>query len=94
MQCSRWRSGARASQIRNLMVWESLRVALVGTLIGTVGAVALARFLATLLFGGTARDPLTLTIVPLVLLASTVAGVYIPARRAAGVDAMVALRSE
>jgi putative ABC transport system permease protein len=84
--------GAQASQMRGMVVWESLRVVLAGTIVGMAVAVGLARLLTTLLFGVTAYDPLAFTVVPVTLVASALGGVYLPARRASTVDPVVALR--
>jgi putative ABC transport system permease protein len=86
--------GAESWQVRNMVVWDSMRVALVGIAIGMTAAVALARILATFLFGIGVHDSVTFTIVPLTLVFAALVGVWLPARRAARVDPIVALRSE
>ena len=74
------------------VVWQAATVTAVGIAVGLAGALALARFMTTLVFGIPARDPLTFAIGPLLL--ALVAGVtaFIPARRAARVDPMTSLR--
>ena len=70
-------------------------LALAGVSVGIVAAAWLTRFLARLLFGVGAQDPVRLTAISLVLLASAFLATYLPrARRAAAVDPMVALRWE
>jgi len=59
-----------------------------------VGAVALTRFMSTLLFGVTPTDPLTYAGVALLLLSAALLASYLPARRATRVDPIIALRAE
>jgi ABC-type antimicrobial peptide transport system permease subunit len=86
--------GAQSRDVRHLVVWESLRVTLVGVLIGWIASVGLARGLATLLFGVTADDPATFVVVPIALVIAAAAGAWLPASRAARLDPLVALRSD
>jgi hypothetical protein len=65
-----------------------------GLAIGLAASLALARFLEILLFRIRARDPLTLALSALVILAVSPAAVYVPLRRALAVDCMAALREE
>ncbi len=86
--------GADASQVKNMVVWQGLRLTLVGVAIGLASAFGLTRLMATLLFGVTPRDPLVFTAVPLVLAAVALLAVWLPARRASRVDPILALRYE
>jgi ABC-type antimicrobial peptide transport system permease subunit len=69
-------------------------VALLGVAIGLTAAYGLTRVIATFLFGVTARDPVVFVSVPLLLSGVALLGVWLPARRAARVDPVVALRME
>jgi ABC-type antimicrobial peptide transport system permease subunit len=67
---------------------------LAGIVIGVLGAMALTRFLSSLLFGIAPRDPLTFLGVAVLLFGIALAACYVPARRAMRVDPIVALRYE
>jgi putative ABC transport system permease protein len=77
-----------------MVVGGGMRLTLIGAAAGLVLSVALTRFMSTLLFGVGATDPVTLAFVSLLLAGVALLASYIPARRAAKVDPMVALRSE
>jgi ABC-type lipoprotein release transport system permease subunit len=64
------------------------------TVVGVIAAFAAARLMQSQLFGVSAADPLTFLVVPLVLAVVALFATYLPARRAADVDPMVAIRSE
>ncbi len=83
----------RATMLRSVMVRELIPV-VAGIALGTAGALAATRLLASSLYGVAASDPLTYATVALVLGAVAIAASYLPARRAAQVDPIVALRSE
>jgi putative ABC transport system permease protein len=86
--------GARQVHVLRMVFGQSLLMLLIGTVIGLVGAFALTRLMSTLLFGVTATDPLTyVSVVGLLTLVALLA-CYIPARRAAKVDPLIALRYE
>jgi putative ABC transport system permease protein len=86
--------GAARRDVMKLVVGQGLRLALAGIAIGLVGALALTRFLASLLFEVKPTDPLTFVGVCLTLTAVAVLASYLPARRATKVDPIVALRYE
>jgi len=86
--------GAPRAEVMRLILGQGGRMALMGTAIGTVAALGLARLLAAQLFGVTAHDPLTFASVAILLMVVAVAACYVPARRAMRVDPMVALRHE
>jgi len=86
--------GADAPAVRNMVIRQGMLVVLIGVAVGIASALGLTRVIATFLFGVTARDPLVFVAVPLVLTAVALVGVWLPARRAARVDPVVALRIE
>ncbi|MGH9795925.1 MAG: ABC transporter permease [Candidatus Acidiferrales bacterium] len=86
--------GAQTLDVRRLIVGEGARLAVVGITLGVAGALGLTHLLKNLLYGVTATDPLTFALVPLLLATVALAACAIPARRAAKVDPMVALRHE
>src|SRR5690348_224386 len=86
--------GAERREVLSLIVRQGLRLTLVGVVLGVAGAWALTRFLANLLYGVKPTDPLTFVAVSVILIAVALLACYIPARRAANVDPMVALRYE
>jgi predicted permease len=86
--------GARASQVLSRVVRHAAVVAGAGLAVGLVASVVLSRFMAALVFGIDARDPLTFAAIPIVLAAIAAAATIVPARRAVRVEPMRALREE
>jgi hypothetical protein len=87
-------AGARGSDIVRLFVGEGLTLCFMGLAIGLAGALTSGRAASSLLFGVGAGDPLTLAAVSGLLVAVAVAACYFPARRAARVEPLTALRQE
>ena len=86
--------GAQTRDMLKMIIGQGLRLTLAGVAIGLAAALAVARLVANLLYGVSARDPITFLIVPLALAAVAWLACYIPARRATKVDPLVALRHE
>jgi putative ABC transport system permease protein len=86
--------GARASEVRWLVVRGAMTSAGLGILLGAGGALAAARLLEQLLFGVDPVDPLSFVLAPIVLLATALGASYVPARRATRLDPLAALRTE
>jgi putative ABC transport system permease protein len=86
--------GARPAHILSTIVGQAASVTAIGILAGTAGAFALARSMATLVFGVSTRDPITFAAVPVLLVVVAAGATILPARRASRVDPMLALRDE
>jgi putative ABC transport system permease protein len=86
--------GAQRRDVMALVVSQGARVTMIGLALGIGGALLLTRVLSRLLYGVTATDPVTFAVVTLLLGAVALAATYIPARRAATVDPMQALRAD
>ena len=86
--------GAGRADVLRMVLSKSLALTGVGLAIGMIGASMLTRLLANLLYEVKPTDPATLVAVSVVLIAVSALASYIPARRAARVDPMVALRYE
>jgi putative ABC transport system permease protein len=86
--------GARSQDVLLLIIGQGMKLVLLGLGLGIAGAFALTRFLKTLLFEVSPTDPLTFTLIVLVLTVSALLACWVPAHRAAKVDPMVALRFE
>ncbi len=86
--------GARPADVMKLVVGQGMKTAGLGVLIGAAGAACLTRWLASLLYGVSATDPLTFIGTAALMTGVALIACYLPARRAAKADPMVALRSE
>jgi ABC-type antimicrobial peptide transport system permease subunit len=86
--------GAQQGELKRMFVRHGLVLAGIGVVVGLGAAAGLTRLMSTLLYGVTPLDPVTYVAVPLVLMTATVLASYLPARRAASVDPVEALRVE
>jgi predicted permease len=86
--------GADPMGVKRLVVWQGMQPALIGVGIGMVAAFAASRFIASLLYGVSALDPVTFVLVPFFLATIALLATYVPARRATRVSPTVALQSE
>jgi putative ABC transport system permease protein len=86
--------GAQRRDVLNLVVRQGMTLALIGIAVGLSASFALTRLMKTLLFNVSATDPLTFTVIALLLAFVALLACWIPARRAAKVDPMTSLRSE
>jgi putative ABC transport system permease protein len=86
--------GAQSSDIRRMVIGQGAWLALAGVAIGLAGALYLARFMAPLLYGIDTRDPVTFSVVPVLLIAVTLAASWIPAVRATRVNPIETLRHQ
>lgn len=84
--------GAESRDVRNMVVWQGMRLTLIGAGIGIAAALGLTRLLANFLFGVKTWDPLAFTAVPILLCAAALFAVWLPARKAARTDPVDALR--
>ena len=86
--------GANRLQIARLVLGQSLALAVAGSALGIAGAVATTRLMSSFLFETSSADPLTYSLVPVLFCILALLAAWAPARRAAAVDPMIALRNE
>jgi len=86
--------GAEPRQVASLVLAGSLRTVIAGTLAGTAAALALTRLMQSLLFGVATTDPLTFAAAISILMAVSLLASWLPVRRAARVDPMIAMRTD
>jgi putative ABC transport system permease protein len=86
--------GAEAEQVRKMVVFQGMRLAVIGVAVGLVAAFALTRLMASFLFGVQARDPVVFVAMPVLLTVVSIVAVWLPARRASTVNPLIALRYE
>ncbi|HEX9000263.1 MAG TPA: FtsX-like permease family protein, partial [Blastocatellia bacterium] len=86
--------GAQTADVLRLFLREGMALALIGVTLGLFGALAVTRVMTGLLFGVSASDPLTFAGVAGVLSLIALLACYLPARRAARIDPMIALRCD
>jgi predicted permease len=86
--------GAGPTRVRGLVLWQGARLATIGVVLGLVGTLYSGRLLESFLFGVTSRDAVTLGIVCVSVTTVTLVAAYLPARRAAAIDPLVALSAD
>jgi ABC-type antimicrobial peptide transport system permease subunit len=86
--------GAEASDVRRMVLYQGMELAVAGVLIGVLSALGLTRFITSILFGVQARDPAIFVGIPLALGVVALLAVWLPAIRASRVDPITALRYE
>lgn len=86
--------GASAGLVQRDVLTKTLRLALAGVVFGTLGSLALSKWIKSLLFGTTPTDPVVFSGVVILLCAVALLAAYLPARRASRIDPMRALRTE
>jgi putative ABC transport system permease protein len=86
--------GAQSSDVRKMVMFQGIQLALIGIGVGILGALALSRVIARFLFGVQVHDPIVFVAVPIFLTAVALTAVWFPARRARRINPIEALRYE
>jgi ABC-type antimicrobial peptide transport system permease subunit len=86
--------GADARNVLGLVIKQGMKLTMIGIVVGIIGAFALSRFLASLLYGVSASDPATFVSIAALLALVALAACLIPALRAMKIDPVIALRYE
>jgi putative ABC transport system permease protein len=86
--------GAQKKSVMAMILKRGLLLSIGGSVVGVAGAICLTRFLSSYLFRVSATDPLTFVLAPLLIIVVATLACYVPARRAAKIDPMEALRYE
>ncbi|HEX8185053.1 MAG TPA: FtsX-like permease family protein, partial [Blastocatellia bacterium] len=86
--------GAKQNDVMGMVLRQGLKLASLGIALGLIGAFAMSRVMASLLYGVSTTDPITYIAVSLILASVALLACFLPARRATRVDPMVALRYE
>ena len=86
--------GAQQAGVSRMVLGQGLLIAAAGIGVGLVGAFALTRVMASLLYEVSTTDPITFAVAPVLLLAVSAAATWLPARRASKVDPVHSLREE
>jgi ABC-type antimicrobial peptide transport system permease subunit len=86
--------GAQTSDVIKMIVGQGMALTVIGIVIGLIASYALTHLMASLLYGVSATDPLTFTLISILLLGVALVACTLPARRATRVDPMIALRYE
>jgi ABC-type antimicrobial peptide transport system permease subunit len=86
--------GAKKSDVLQLVFWDGARLAAIGVAIGIASTIGLTRLMRELLFDVSPTDPVVITAVCVLLMVAALAACLLPARRAASIDPVRALRTE